>query len=151
NYYYPDQGCIDLGDQKFCNARKLQNGPVDLARALTVSSDVYFYDVGNEIWKRYRNLEGGDGPKEHPEGHVIQDTARQFRFGQTTGAGLSGDERGRIPDLAFNLSRGQCVTLPNGQQDCSARTWRRGDSANLAVGQGDLLVTPLQLASAYAA
>jgi penicillin-binding protein 2 len=146
-----DDGCIPLGDEKRCNARKQANGWINLPRALTVSSDVYFYDIGNEIWKRYRNLEGGDSAKSHPEGYAIQDTASLYGFGRPTGVGLTGDEKGRIPDLSFNLSRGQCVTLPSGQEDCSARTWRRGDSANLAVGQGDLLVTPLQLASAYAA
>ena len=71
--------------------------------------------------------------------------ARAFGFGAPTGISLSGDQSGRIPDLAFRKEFNKNAADP------TDRTWRRGDSANLAVGQGDVLVTPLQLANGYAA
>ena len=159
---YPDTGCFKFGnDEERCNARKVANGYVDLARAITVSSDVYFYNVGNEFWKHYYNPppDGENGIKEegntpslglagdlaaHPVGYGIQKTAFQFGFGKATGVGLAGDQTGRIPTRSFN------VDLNKDSPDATSRTWRRGDSASLAVGQGDVLVTPLQLANAYA-
>jgi len=144
-----DDGCIKLGDQNFCNARKESYGYVSLRQAITVSSDVYFYNLGNELWKRYYGPttagdEGGDAATSHPIGYAIQNVARDFGFDQPTGVALPGDSKGRIPDLAFNQE------LNKNSSDPFSRTWRRGDSANLAVGQGDVLVTPLQLANAYA-
>jgi len=160
---YYDSGCFKFGnDEERCNAKKAANGYVDLARAITVSSDVYFYNVGNEFWKHYYNNppDGEGGIKEegntpslglagdlaaHPVGYGIEVTAFNFGFGKPTGVGLSLDGAGRIPTRSFN------VDFNKNDPDPTSRTWRRGDSASLAVGQGDVLVTPLQLANAYAA
>lgn len=144
-----DDGCIELGNQKFCNARNEAYGYVSLAHALTVSSDIYYYSLGNDLWRRYYTKtefggEGGDAATQHPVGYAIQHTARDYGFDSPTGVALPGDQKGRIPDLAFNQA------LNKNNPDPFSRTWRRGDSANLAVGQGDVLVTPLQLANGYA-
>jgi penicillin-binding protein 2 len=142
---YYDQGCFVFGnDQELCNARKNRYGMVDLPRALTVSSDVYFYNAGNEFWNVYDD-EGRDSTDNHPRGYGIQDVARRFGFGMPTGIALGGDQSGRIPDRIFREA------FNKNSADPTDRTWRRGDSANLAVGQGDVLVTPLQLANGYAA
>ena len=145
-----DEGCFEFGNnEKRCNAKKEKFFIVDLRRALTVSSDVYFYNVGNAFWNVYNakgaGREGGDDGADHPVGYAMQNVARTYGFDEPTGVGLAGDANGRIPDLAFNRA------LNKTNPDQFSRTWRRGDSASLAVGQGDVLVTPLQLADAYAA
>ncbi len=129
-------------------------GAVDLPSALTVSSDVYFYTVGNEFWKAYRDegqakvgtgkdLAGDEIPDaEHPVGNAIQHTAGTYGFGEQSGIGLN-DQAGVIPNHEYRVKLN-----PN---NAELQFWRRGDSAALAVGQGDVLVTPLQLANAYAA
>jgi penicillin-binding protein 2 len=143
---YYDSGCFKFGNnQELCNSRKAENGYVDLPRALTVSSDTYFYNVGNEFWNVYTRLENGDTGGSHPRGYGMQELARAFGFGTPTGVSLGGDQPGRIPDLAFRKA------FNKNSADPTDRTWRRGDSANLAVGQGDVLVTPLQLADGYGA
>lgn len=114
-----------------------------------MSSDIYYYSLGNDLWRRYYTKtefggEGGDAATQHPVGYAIQHTARDYGFDSPTGVALPGDQKGRIPDLAFNQA------LNKNNPDPFSRTWRRGDSANLAVGQGDVLVTPLQLANGYA-
>jgi penicillin-binding protein 2 len=150
---YPD-GCFHFGNNETrCNAGKAQLGAVNLPSALTVSSDVYFYAVGNEFWNHYRDegkakgftgdLSGDKVPDaDHPVGNAIQHTARAYGFGELTGIGL-GDQAGIVPDHEYRIK-----VNPNNPDN---QFWRRGDSASLAVGQGDVLVTPLQLANAYAA
>lgn len=154
---YPD-GCFHFGnDEKACNAGRAILGSVNLPGALTVSSDVYFYKAGNEFWKAYREegqaATGNDnddiaGDKipdaQHPIGNAIQHTARTYGFGELTGVGLESDQaKGRIPDHEFRVVRNK--------DNAEGQIWRRGDNMSLAVGQGDVLVTPLQLANAYAA
>jgi penicillin-binding protein 2 len=151
---YPD-GCFHFGnDEKACNAGNAVLGAVNLPSALTVSSDVYFYTAGNEFWKAYRDegqnaghpgdVNAGDKipDAQHPVGNAIQHTARTYGLGESTELGL-GDATGRIPDHEFRVTFN-----PN---DEALQIWRRGDNTALAVGQGDVLVTPLQLANAYAA
>ncbi len=152
---YPD-GCFHFGnDEERCNAGGAVLGSVDLPSALTVSSDVYFYKIGNEFWNAYRDegqaKEGCTGcdlagdkltDAEHPLGNAIQHTASTYGFGEQTGIGL-GDQSGVVPNHEYRVKLN-----PN---DVDNQFWRRGDSASLAVGQGDVLVTPLQLANAYAA
>lgn len=118
----------------FRNAGGRIYGRVDLARALTVSSDAFFYNLGANFW-----FQGGQGAD------AIQQVARQLGLGERTGIPLAGEQKGRIPDPATRkkLHEANPRGFPNGQ-------WYAGDNVNLAIGQGETVVTPLQLANAYA-
>ena len=118
----------------FRNAGSRAYGRVDLPRSLAVSSDVYYYTLGARFWN-----ERGQ------HGDAIQDTAREFGLGERSGIPLPTEKAGRVPDPENRkrLHEQNPKAFPEGQ-------WRTGDSINLAIGQGELLVTPLQLANAYA-
>jgi penicillin-binding protein 2 len=137
-----DDGSVEIGNQIFRNAGSEPNGSVDLQRALTVSSDVYFYTAGNDFWNIFDN---GDAQN----GLGIQQVAREFGFGAPTGIELD-ESKGRVPDPDWKKRYAdENYTDERARQENG--TWWPGDNVNLAVGQGDTLVTPLQLASAYAA
>ncbi|MFQ5556290.1 MAG: penicillin-binding protein 2 [Acidimicrobiales bacterium] len=108
---------------------------VDLRDAITVSSDTYFYRIANEgFFQRRRGEDEG-----------IQDTARLLGFDSATGVGLPYERRGVIPDRDyFDLQFERGVFPRNGDQ------WFAGDTIQTAIGQGDVLVTPIQIANAYA-
>ena len=152
NYTFLDTGCVKFGApgnyQQFCNAGKTPHGIVDLPKAIEVSSDVYFYSLGFRFFNTWNcgapGCTAGVGRPNHTLGYGIQTVAREFGFGRPTGVGLPQEAAGRIPDLAFK----QAINKKN--PDPYSRSWLPGDSANVAVGQGDVLVTPLQLANAYA-
>jgi penicillin-binding protein 2 len=148
SFTFYDRGFIEFGapglEQEFQNAGRRPNGIVDIRRALTVSSDVFFYNVGLLFWENFGRHDEENTDDNAPQ-YGIQRVARQFGFGKTTGVGLAGEARGRIPTLPFK----QALNADN--PDGASRLWLPGDGMNLAVGQGDLLVTPLQLAVAYGA
>ena len=110
---------------------------VDLSDALTVSSDVYFYRLGGEgFFTRDRGPQGDEG---------IQTTARAMGLGSSTGVQLPYERAGVVPDRDyFDLKFSQGVFIRDGNQ------WFAGDTILLSIGQGDLLVTPIQLANTYA-
>jgi penicillin-binding protein 2 len=118
----------------FRNAGSVSYGRVNLTQALTVSSDVFFYSLGADFWFR-----GGANAQ------AIQSTARQLGFGDRTGFALLGEQKGRILDAGTRkkLNESNPKAFPNGR-------WYAGDNVNLAIGQGETVVTPLQLANAYA-
>jgi penicillin-binding protein 2 len=125
-----DGGSIRIGDIDFINAGEVANGPVDLRRALSVSSDVYFYLLGQEADS------SGDGL-------LIQRWANKLGIGRETGIDLPNEQIGRVPTPEWRndwYKRG----LTN-------RQWTVGDNVNFSIGQGDLLTNPLQMAIAYAA
>lgn len=131
-----DGGSITVGDREFNNAGKVAHGSVALPRALTVSSDVYFYRIGAELWKAgNRGVGNGEG---------IQDVSRRLGFGALSGIALSGEAKGRIPDAAWKkaVHKERPDAFPYEQ-------WLPGDNVNLSIGQGDTLVTPLQLGLSY--
>ena len=130
-YTIPDcgRGC---GRQ---NAGRAAYGAVDLRKALTVSSDTYFYDLGARAWQQRDRL--GETP--------IQDMAAMLGFGSQTGVALPTEAAGR---LASPLLRAQAYAA---NPDLFATgDWFIGDNVNIAIGQGDIAVTPIQLANAYA-
>ncbi|HEY8216285.1 MAG TPA: penicillin-binding protein 2 [Acidimicrobiia bacterium] len=140
-----DRGFVEFGNppQKFKNASEERHGAVTLTTAIAVSSDVYFYIQGFRMWRAYsaRDVKPGNLAK----GYGVQRVAHRFGFSKPTGIGLANELRGRIPDQKFKLK------LNKNNPDPFTREWLPGDSAALAVGQGDLLVTPMQMAVGYAA
>jgi penicillin-binding protein 2 len=143
-----DSGVFKLGDREFKNAKDAVFGPLQLRRALTVSSDVFFYELGAQA--------NGKGP-------IIQDWARRLGIGRKTGIDIPGEFAGLVPDAEWRnqgydeyLKCTKKAKVTPGTQEalyaCGGieRPWSTGDNVNLAVGQGDLQATPLQLATAYA-
>jgi penicillin-binding protein 2 len=110
---------------------------VGLAEAITVSSDVFFYKLGGEgFWQLERGPDGDEG---------IQAAARSMGLGASTGIQLPYERSGVVPDRDyFDQQAAAGVFLRDGSQ------WFAGDTIQLAIGQGDLLVTPTQLANLYA-
>jgi penicillin-binding protein 2 len=116
---------------EFQNAGRKAWGRVDLRRAITVSSDTYFYGLGARFHIESQFEQG------------LQRSARAFGFGTKSGIPLPTDKGGRIPDPEWK--KRLCEQI-----QCVDAAWRTGDSINMSIGQGDVLATPLQLANAYA-
>jgi penicillin-binding protein 2 len=123
------------GQCTFYNAEHASHGLVNLPRAITVSSDVYFYQLGAQFDQERSAL-----------GDPIDDAATAFGFGQETGIPLPGEQVGFVPTKDRNKARHDANPQAFPKAD-----WFVGDNINLAIGQGDLVVTPLQLADAYGA
>ena len=140
--YYNDVGKVTIGNSTFHNAKDEQFGPVNLQQALTVSSDAYFYTVGNEFWKVWAN-----GDKQRGLG--IQREARALGFGAPTGIELD-ETNGRIPDPTWKSAYAH-ANYKSAKEQKDNSQWYPADDIFSAVGQGAVVVTPLQLANAYAA
>ena len=132
-YRYPY--CVEESDTCVFNSPYCCERGVDLRDAITVSSDTYFYRLGGEgFFRRTAPLDEG-----------IQETARAFGLGSHTGVPLPHERAGVVPDKDYyDYQFEQGVFLRSGAQ------WFAGDTINLAIGQGNLLATPLQVANVYA-
>jgi penicillin-binding protein 2 len=140
--FYPCTGTYVSPDDKshhvFHNWDRFVYQGMDLPTAIARSCDTYFYGVGNKFYEL---------PKDR--GQPIQRWARAFGFGKTSGSDLGRQSPGLVPTIAYLQHRFTRHTDPtNWQVD---RIWKPGDSILLAIGQGNLLVTPLQMARFYAA
>ncbi len=120
---------------EFENDGRKAFGTVDLARSLTVSSDVYYYNLGARFWIEQEALGG-------PE--RFRELLEEWGFGARTGIDLPSEQPGRIPSPAW--LEDFCE-----QTECVEPRWFTGNNVNMAIGQGEVVVTPLQLAVAYAA
>jgi penicillin-binding protein 2 len=120
----------------FRNAGSQAHGRVDMRKAITLSSDVFFYDIGAQFWIQRDRLGGEE---------AMQEKIRRFGLGTETGIPLPSEQDGRIPDPAQRRRFCEEVACVEG-----AEKWRTGDSVNMAIGQGEVAVTPLQLANGYA-
>ncbi|MEM9711440.1 MAG: penicillin-binding protein 2, partial [Actinomycetota bacterium] len=118
---------------RWTNAGDAVYNMVDLNRSLVVSSDVYYYSMAADI---QRDLPEG-------EDEIIQEVSREFGFGSETNIQLPFERAGQVPDRELKQELFDAGVFEFGN-------WFVGDTINLAIGQGELLVTPLQLANAYA-
>ncbi|MFQ5771778.1 MAG: penicillin-binding transpeptidase domain-containing protein, partial [bacterium] len=110
-------GTYRLGNRNFDCWKQGGHGAVNFAEAIEQSCNVYFYTKGLEV-----GLENWSK------------FAKLFHFGQATQIDLPNESAGLVPDSAYFDKR------------YGEKGWTRGLLLNLAVGQGDLLVTPLQMA-----
>lgn len=139
--YYRLQSCVgdvvgsaSAGGCIFRNANDAPYPQIDLIRAITVSSDVYFYTIGESIYINPIHNETG-----------IQDAAREYGMGFESGIALPFEQSGFLPTPENRRERHEDnpLAFPTGD-------WYPGDNVNTSIGQGDVLVTPLQLTNAYA-
>ena len=119
-----------LDKQVFRNWNPYVNRSMTLDVALAESCDTYFYDIGNRFY-----LGGSDSRVR------MQQWARRFGFGAPTGLDIGGEADGLVPTPEWRKK-----TFDSDWD----RAWNPGDSIQLAIGQKDLLVTPLQLVAFYA-
>lgn len=138
---YTYSGCFEDSDTCIYTSPFNSTRIVDLASAITVSSDTYFYEIGGEgFWRRDNEDLDGDGITED-EG--IQKWANLMGLGTDTGIQLPYERGGAVPDRDYYQSQYDLGVFGTDK-------WFGGSTIILAIGQGELLVTPLQLANTYA-
>lgn len=118
-------GEIVIGQWRFPDWKV--HGLADVKQAIAESNNIFFYTIG-----------GGNGNISGLGANRLSEYFKKFGFGDYTGIDLSGEMKGLVPDPDWKLSY-------------KDERWYIGDTYNLAIGQGDLLVTPLQLTRATAA
>ena len=168
---YGCPGSISIGNTVKRNFRGIGQGVMNLRQALIKSCDTIFYRFAVDDWYAdNRRVDAGEVPQES-----LQAMARAFGFGSPTGVDLPSEAPGRVTDRGFKQRRWDankadyCRDAEAGYADVTDRSrrsfltrlarencsdgWRytAGEHANLAIGQGETVVTPLQLATAYAA
>jgi penicillin-binding protein 2 len=127
-YNYPDWRC--------------HNMRMDVRAAISWSSNIFFFLAAGGDLEERRGL----GRNVETSGAVLATWARKFGFGRPTGIDLFGESPGRVPDPQWK--RRTKVGAGFGPWE---NEWFLGDTYNAAIGQGDVLATPLQVARMTAA
>ncbi len=109
-------GSSIIGTNSFRCASRRGHGFLDMQNAIKYSCNIYIYQIAKMI-----------GPE------IIINTAKKFGFGQVTNIDFPSELKGFVPNLEWKLKK-------------TKSKWSLGDTFNLAIGQGFLLSTPLQLA-----
>jgi penicillin-binding protein 2 len=115
-----DQGFFMYGGRRFRDSNKVPLGPVDLHRSIVKSSDVYYYQLADDL--------GVD---------AIHDFMKPWGFGQITGIDVEGEMAGILPSTEWKMRRFR-------------QKWYGGETISIGIGQGYNSFTLLQLAHATA-
>ena len=110
------------------------HGPQNFSEAIADSNDIFFYQVADWIWNRTYDKDW------------LPHYYERWGFGRLTGIDLAGETAGRIP-----TEQGERELYKALHGTAEGAYWSVGDWINLAIGQGDLLVSPIQMATAYSA
>jgi penicillin-binding protein 2 len=135
---YPPSGVP--GSVTFHNWTSAYNGFIGFPKSLEISCDTFYYELGWRMETAFGppDSAGGDGTER------FQKYMRTAGFGHDTGIDLPNEGDGRVPDAAW--LKEFCD-----QTECLNEDWLPGYTVNMSIGQGDLVVTPTQLAVTYAA
>jgi cell division protein FtsI/penicillin-binding protein 2 len=131
----------DGSSQVYRDWKRNGHGPLDLHGALQASCDLYFWEISLRIWNE-RSDETGINNED-----LWQEWARSFGFGTETGIDLPFERPGLIPDRQWFREEQREDT----GRVRSTGPWVGGDLMNAIVGQGAVLVTPLQLTNGFSA
>lgn len=115
------KGKFELGDRVFACSSKAGHGRINLIRAMTVSCNIYFYQLGLDLGVR-----------------VLEEYAKLFHLGEPTGIDIPSEKKGFVPTPEWKKAKMKMI-------------WLKGDTVIFAIGQGALWVTPLQMATTMAA
>jgi len=122
-----------IDGQTYRNFESGVNAPMNLVQAMTASCDTYFYELGKRLY---------DATPKTGQFEPQPLWARRLGFGAQTGIDIGGDAAGSVPDAAYKKRRFGDDRIHN--------RWTSGDAILQSIGQGDLQVTPLQIARLYA-
>ncbi|HET7327661.1 MAG TPA: penicillin-binding protein 2 [Nocardioidaceae bacterium] len=153
---------FQVGNRAFQNYESGSYGFIGFDKALQVSCNTFFYRIGYNMWVK----SGADAEDVQARDPLVQ-MAEAFGFGEETGIDLTAEATGRIADRRWKLEYWKankdyyCKLGKKPGDDFIHRfarefclegyQFRAGDAVNFAIGQGDTIITPLQLAVAYGA
>ena len=157
---------VQIGDRTFRNYDSKPAGRINLVTAMAISCDSIWYQIAYDEWVR----DGGLRPKSSPNDYFFK-TAAGFGLGKRTGIDLPSEVRGRLPNREWKTAwysrnkdffcdyqrRAQKSQLTPylialARENCiDGDKVRAGDMVNFSIGQGDVLMTPIQMAIMYGA
>ncbi|MEI6621942.1 MAG: penicillin-binding protein 2 [Actinomycetes bacterium] len=167
---YPCPSEYSIGGQRFANYESHSYGMITLSKALSVSCDTVFYKLAHSMW-----LSDGGLTPDGKASELMLNTAKGFGLGKATGLDLPGEYAGRLVGRADKKAiyaerkDAYCKRAADGYPEVtpedrakllqayardfceSGDQFRAGDALNLAIGQGDTGVTPVQIATLYSA
>ena len=166
NATYKCPAKVLIGNREFANFESKSQGTISMKRAIAVSCDTIWYQIAYDEWVR----DGGLFPKSGLNDYFFT-AARGFGIGKITGIDLPSEASVRLPDRAWK----ERIYAENKDFYCNFKTrakksdltpflievarencldgniLRAGDAVNFSIGQGDTLLTPIQMAQLYAA
>ncbi|MDX2971042.1 penicillin-binding protein 2 [Kribbella solani] len=156
---------FEVGNRRFKNYESASYGMIGFDQALALSCDTFFYRIAYALWLK----EGGNSSDISTRDPLVE-MAQKFGLGTPTGVDLPGEASGRIADRKWKKTyydsqkdyyckrassppAGTSAFLKQFSREfcVDGYKYRAGDAVNFAIGQGDTIVTPLQLAAVYSA